>query len=120
MPAQTNATVTSLGAGGRVDEWESAAAAAPAKWTGEVRGYYRARTSREQGPGGATNVILVRELILDVADVDLLELDTDDVITIELDGAGGPVIARAQTIPRVELPGFPAHLQTSRIRLEDG
>lgn len=113
-----NATVTAVRGGGSRDEW-TAAPAGLDKWTGSARGYYREREVRETGPGGATNRTLKRELVLTLADVTELGLDTDDVLTFTVDDLDEVLEGRAAIIPRLPGPGIPAALQTSRIVLED-
>lgn len=117
-PPQHNATVTDLRGGGTRDEWSGGAAGA-AKWAGSVRGYYREREVRAQGPGGATSPALKRELVLELADVVAMDLDTDDVLTFTVDDLPGPLEGRAAVIPRLPLAGVPGGLQTSRVVLED-
>lgn len=120
MPPRANATLVGVRAGGRLDEWESSSAAPADRWAGAIRGYYRETTTRETSAGGATDVLLKRELILDVADVRELGLDTGDVLRFTRDGDTATVLeARPKTIPTVELAGLPRRLQTARIRLED-
>lgn len=119
MPAQVNATVTIISAAGTPDDWDRAAAAGIEKWSGEARAYYRERAAREPGAAGAENVYTKRELIVDVADVLEMELDTDDVITFTVDGRSGTFTGTARTIPTPQLAGVPRALQTSRIILED-
>lgn len=118
MPAQTNATVTAVTGQGRAEDWDTPAAAGAAKWAGRARAYYRETLDRVTGDGTVT-VITRRELILDYADVDAMALDTDDVITFELDEEAAPRAGKPKAIPRKLLGGIPRHLQTSRIVLED-
>lgn len=118
MPAQANATVTAVAGQGAPEDWDTAAQAGPAKWAGEVRAYYRESLVEQRGEGTVT-VVKRRELVIDNDDVDLLELDTNDVITFLVDGAPAPSSASAAVIPRRRLAGVPRHLQTSRIVLED-
>jgi hypothetical protein len=132
MPPQTNATVITVGeahaaTGGAVDDWDvqvpapaagSPALAALTKWSGAVRAYYR-ETGERVSVNGSTDVALKRELILDTADVLAMHLDTDDVITFDVDDRPGPVTGRAKVIPTPSMAGVPRALQTARIRLED-
>lgn len=117
MPPQTNATVTAVTGQGRPDDWDTAAAPGAAKWNGAVRAYYRERMDRVAGAGTVT-VVMRRELIVDIADLDAMGLDTDDVLTFDVDGTG-PHTGTAKAIPRTALDGIPAELQTSRMVLED-
>lgn len=118
MPPQTNATVTAVAGQGAPDDWDRPAAAGAAKFAGAIRGYYRESLVEVRG-NGTVDVVLRRELVIDNDDVDLLELDTDDVLTFTVDGDPTPRSASAATIPRRRLAGVPRYLQTSRIILED-
>lgn len=120
MPPQTNATVTAVAGQGTPDDWDTAGGPGAGKWAGELRAYYREATDRVRSvAGGTVDVLLRRELILDTADLELLELDTNDVITFLVDGAGAPSSGSAKTIRRSALAGIPRALQTSKVTLED-
>ena len=118
MPEQANATVLGVAGAGTADDWDRPAAAGASKWSGEARALYREAADRVRD-ANADDVYTKRELILDVADVDAMELDTDDVITFRLDGQVDEQTGTARTIPRPRLAGVPRRLQTSRIILED-
>lgn len=118
MPPQANVTVTRVTGGGRGDDWDRPAAAGPQKWAGAARAYYRETTDRVTG-GGRLDVFLRRELIVDTADVEAMDLDTDDVITWRVDGSSVDSVGKAKFIPRKKLAGIPRGLQTSKVVLTD-
>lgn len=118
MPPQSNATVTDVHGQGTREDWDTPAGAGAGKWAGQARAYYRETLDRVTGNGTVT-VITRRELIVDYADVAAMALDTDDVITFELDGDPTPRAGQAKAIPRKLLGAVPRALQTSRIVLED-
>lgn len=118
MPPQTNATVTAIAGQGKAEDWDTPAAAGAAKWAGEVRAYYRESLDRVTG-NGTVDVVLRRELVIDYEDVDLMGLDTDDVITFRVDGRQADETASARVIPRRLLGSIPRTLQTSRIVLDE-
>ena len=118
MPAQANATVTAIAGAGVADDWDRAGGAGAVKWNGSARAYYRERADRQAG-ADSTDVLTKRELVLDVADVDAMGLDLDDVLTFTVDGRAGALTGTARTVPRPRLAGVPRGLQTSRIILED-
>lgn len=118
MPAQVNATLTDVHAAGVKPDWDRAGSAGAAKWSGVLEAYYREKEERITD-GGAVNVVLRRELIIDTDGYDELELDTDDTITFARED-GLPQTARAVSIRRADLDGIPAELRTTLITLEDG
>lgn len=118
MPPQTNAAVTRVAGSGSADDWDRPAAAGGQKWAGVIRAYYREATDRRAGEG-AVDVAVARELIVDTAALDELGLDTDDVITFRVDGAGAETTGVARAIRRSQLEGVPRDVATSKITLED-
>lgn len=123
MPAQVNATLVEVleatAARGDRDDWDTPgvepAGAGAVKWAGSVRGYYRERVQRVSD-AGELRVYTARTLYLDTADYRALELDTNDVLTI--DGPAGVVTGRAVSIAVAELAGVPRELATTRVELE--
>lgn len=127
MPLQHNATVTRLdrsGGGQAVPagDWDRDTGDEPgatdAKWSGAVRALYRETTDRVDDGQGGVNVLTRRELVIDTADVDALELDTNDVLTFTVDGEEDERIGQAKSIPRPRLAGVRRALQTARVVLE--
>lgn len=126
MPPQTNATLTLVAGAGTADDWDRPGGAGPEKWAGEVRGYYRERTDRERGDQ-AVDVLVRRELIIDTADLDAInlaagddgELDTDDLVTFRVDGAGDDVVIAVKNVRAARLAGVSASLQTAKLTLAD-
>lgn len=132
MPLQANATVTRLdrssGPAGVTEagDWDvdtgdapvAPATEAAAKWAGTVRAYYRETGDRLEGDG-EVNILVRRELRLDTADVDRLELDTNDVITFTVDGET-ETTGVAKAIRRSKLNGVRTGIQTSLVVLEAG
>lgn len=128
---QANATLTtvtgaSAATGGRddwddVDAWDDTddtvpAGDAPAKWEGSVRAYYSESLARS-ADGATQDTYLRRRLILETVDADVI--DTDDVITLELDDRPGePITARARLVERRRLARIPSRLQTTRLELD--
>jgi hypothetical protein len=126
MPPQTNATLKLVAGAGVSDDWDRGSSAGPEKWAGEVRGYYRERTDRER-TGEAVDVLVRRELIIDVDDLDAInaaaagdgELDTDDLVTFRVDGAAADVAIPVKSIRAARLAGVTAGLQTAKLTLAD-
>lgn len=117
-PPQTNATVTRVAGAGVADDWDRPAQAGADKFAGAERAYFRRRGDRVAS-GGRVDVLERDELVVEVAWVRTVGLDTDDVITYVLDDApDAPLTASPQAIPVKALAGIPAGLQTSRIALE--
>lgn len=118
MPPQVNATILKVTGQGTADDWDRPAAAGADKWNGRVRAYYREATDRAVVEN-AVNVLVRRELILDVADLDLMGLDTDDTITFRADNASADDAGQAKAIRTARLAGVPRGLQTAKVTLDD-
>lgn len=84
------------------------------KWRGRVAAYYREKLDRVT-TGEELNIVTRRTLYVDTAE--LPDLDTDDVLEVDLD-TGATVRARARNIARSSLAGIPSQLQTTKIELE--
>lgn len=117
MPPQANATVTLVKGSGQRDDWDRPGAAGADKWAGTARAYYREATDRDRS-SGELNVATRRELIVETALLDEAGIDTDDLITFTVDGAG-ETTGVAKSIRRSALNGVPPSLQTSKLTLED-
>lgn len=116
-PAQANATVSEVSDAGVADDWDRPAGAGASKWLGSVRAYYRESVDRVAGEE-RVDVLGRRTLILTTADVDAMELDTDDRIAFAIDGVPGTQYAKARVITRSRLAGMPASVQTTRVELD--
>jgi hypothetical protein len=120
LPPQTNATLTAVGTSSeQPDDWDVPAAPGDpdAKWAGEVRVYYREKQDRITD-GGSVNIFTRRTLFVDTRDLEAIELDTDDLVTFRVDGAGDDATGKAQAITTARLDGIPRELETSRIELD--
>lgn len=118
-PPQSNGDLVSVDrAGGAVDDWDAGvpAGAAGNKWAGSIRVYYREKVDRVDA-GGELNVLTRRTAWASTGELPA-DLDTDDVVTLELDD-GRTITSPARTVARSSLPGLEA-VSTTRIDLEDG
>lgn len=113
---QVNAHVTAIHGAGTADDWDRAGGPGAEKWAGRAPAYYQEKIDRVRGAGDAVDVLTRRTLYVDTAEADAMALDTDDVITLELD-RGPAVQAKALLIARAALDGFDA-VATTRIELE--
>lgn len=117
-PLQTNATLTAVAGSGTADDWDRPAVAGAAKWNGAARVYYREAVRRSAGAAGELDVATTYTLFVDTADFDLLDLDTDDVVSFTPDGETAKT-AKATTLARIAAPATGlASVATSRIELE--
>lgn len=132
MPMHVNSTVTRVAepsdttAPGSSDDWDTpgvdspsdaAAGAGTQKWAGSIHAYYREKVERLADGSGGVNVLTRRTLYLDTADVELVTLDTDDVITFT--ARGQTMTGTARTLARAMLDGIPRPIQTTRVELDD-
>jgi hypothetical protein len=115
-PPQSNGALTKIARAAAPDDWDVNVAAGADKWAGRIRAYYREKVDRVQA-GDELNVLTRRTAWVDTAELPA-ELDTDDVITLELD-TGELVTSPAKTIARARLEGL-ERVATTRIDLEDG
>jgi hypothetical protein len=120
MPPQVNAVVTLItGAGNPGDPWgDDTDTPGVEKFTGEAPAYYREVLDRVIGDN-SVNILERAELILDTADLDAMNLDTDDVITYRVAGEAEDRTGTASSIRRARLHGIPRALQTARVILAD-
>jgi hypothetical protein len=116
VPAQANATLTTIVGPATGDDWDDAATPGASKLTGgNVRVYVRESVQRRTGAGDV-DVIGTRTVILETVDLDRLALAVDDVVTVETDG--GAVLERpVAAVARRELAGLPSSVVTSRLEL---
>lgn len=115
-PPQVNGRLTRVAGAQAADDWDTAVAAGADKWAGTIDVYYREKVDRVAA-GDEVNVLTRRTAWADTAEL-TAELDTDDVITLELDD-GRTITSPARTIARSSLAGAEL-VATTRIDLEDG
>lgn len=120
-PPQSNGELVKIARAGAAasDDWDvpaPAGADGPDKWAGRIRVYYT-ETVRRDTTGGELNVFVARIAWADTAELPI-ELDTNDVVTLELDD-GRTVTSPAKTIARSSLAGY-GPVSTTRVDLEDG
>lgn len=112
---QVNAYLTRIAPSAAPDDWDVDVAGGAEKWSGRLEAYLREKVDRAQGTAGI-DVLTRRTLWVDTAALPA-ELDTDDVITVELED-GTELTSPARTIARSSLAGAEA-VSTTRIDLED-
>jgi hypothetical protein len=116
-PPQTNARLVNVARAATADDWDvDVATAAGAKWSGSIAAYYRERVDRVNA-GGELNVLTRRTAWVSTGELPDV-LDTDDVVTLELDD-GRTITSPARTVARSHLAGLET-VATTRIDLEDG
>jgi hypothetical protein len=119
-PPQSNGNLVTIApaAGAAVDDWDvpTPADGDGDKWTGSIRVYYREKVDRVQA-GDELNLLTRRTAWASTAELPA-ELDTDDVVTLELDD-GRTITGTARTIARSSLAGA-GPVSTTRVDLEDG
>lgn len=116
-PLQSNATLTKVSVPGAKD-WDEPAGAENQKWApeGGERVYFRQRVERHVD-NGAVNVLQIRELILGGDSTAIEHIDTDDVLTFNLDGQDAQA-GKASIITPTALAGMAPELATATIVLQ--
>lgn len=114
---QTNATLIEIVGAGTGDDWDVPASAGAVKWTGRIPAYYREKADRVPSPAGGVDVLTRRTVWVDTTSLDGVNLDTDDLITLER--RGGLLTSPARTIAASYLEDA-LEVATTRIDLEHG